>query len=207
MIGRDYNLVGTEEGIRSKIYEALGRGPIKIKFVSRDVIGIIDNKKTATFESLSRGLVTRVLSDPLNRLADIVDDSGINVEEETLSDRNVNMIIQDVSHFSKKSVAICGKSNTVECLETTDWDFEKPILRDGGARETGQSTFFPTSIDSFDIGSDSFVCLVQSAANRVQIITNTGAVFASLGGVPGILPGEFRTPTSLSCYCEPSMSR
>ena len=124
MIGRDYQLVGTEEGIKVKIKETLGKGPIQIKFLNNDVIGIIDGKKNIHVQSLSRGLITRVISDPLDRLKDEIDDSGIIVEEEALSDRNVNMLIQDICPVFKKNVVICGKSHKMELLETTNWKFE-----------------------------------------------------------------------------------
>jgi hypothetical protein len=64
--------------------------------------------------------------------------------------------------------------------------------------------FCPNASATFDIGegNDTFICLCQIAVSRVQVIDALGNIYASLGGAPGILPGQFRNPTSITCYVD-----
>ena len=203
MIGRDYSLVGSEEGIRMKIDETLGKGPVRTKFINRNTLGILDSKRTVHIYSMTRGLITRIESDPFDHILDDVDDGSDHERDEALMDRNVNMDINDFCVTKKQTeIILCGKSHQMEIMSTREWILEgNSITRNGGRQELAQSTFHPTYIESFGIGADRYFCILQQKVNRVQIVSVDGGVIASLGST-GIAPSEFRQPMSCSCYID-----
>ena len=114
MIGRDYSLVGSEEGIRMKIDETLGKGPVRTKFINRNTLGILDSKRTVHIYSMTRGLITRIESDPFDHILDDVDDGSDHERDEALMDRNVNMDINDFCVTKKQTeIILCGKRKKV----------------------------------------------------------------------------------------------
>jgi len=198
MVGKDYQLLGTQQGIRTKIDENI-QGPIKLKFISRDLIGIIDFKKTLYVESLSKGLVSKIISDPYDILKEereYLENVNTDIPENT-----IKMFIQDISSISNKTLAICGKSNNIEVVNTVNWLCDNSIARLAEAREIHNNMFTPTSMDILNIGTDKIICLCQTAVNRIQIIDFNGKILATLGEA-GIQAGQFRNPTSISCYID-----
>ena len=176
MIGRDYNIVGSEEGLKLKIDEAQGNGPVRMKFLNRDVLGLLDSKRVLHVVSITRGLVTRVISDPHDHIEDEVEDGSEDGNEDLLQDRNVNMNMNDFCVVNESSsVVLVGRSHQMDTMRLSDWQIEGSITREGEPREMAQSSFFPTIIESFSIGHHAFLCVLQSKVHRLQILDYEGS--------------------------------
>jgi len=200
MLGKDYQTLGTQEGISLKIDEPI-EGPIKIKFISRDLIGIIDVKKTLHLHSLSKGPISKIKSDPYSIL-NVEDEEDIVNKQLISNEKYLKMFIYDMTPLSTKSIAICGKNPNIEVMDIITNQFLTPIARKAEARELHNPNFSSTNIEAFTIGKDTLICSCQSAVNRVQVFDVQGNVLASLGGEAGVLPGQFRHPVSISCYTD-----
>jgi len=215
MMGRDFQAMGTEDGVKMRYGDGGNypyMGPIRVRFIDKNTIAVIDANKVVSLQNLGGKCMLRgapIEQKPPPKDDDDDSDDGYGAKE------------VDKTHYIDLNpsdlVAFPGTSN----LAVTDeklhkflhinkrtWEVENEYGKEG--QKAGEFKGI-SGVDCFKLGTDVLFCISEAQQHRIQVLSETGEPLAAFGGgnEGGFLQSghgddSFFFPLGISAFLEPN---